>query len=390
MNTVLFIRSQSSHLPSYQERLVGVLHYARTRNWNVQTIDKPTLPQVRKLLAFWNPVGCIVESGSGRNSYPERVFARVPVVYLDREPQTLAGKAFCIASDSVAIAELAAKELLSLGFPHYGFAGNFEKLYWSEKRCEVFCNAVELSGKSCQTFIPLNMRGESVEFRKKLRAWIREIPKPCGIFAANDPVGAAVLSACMEEKIAVPEEVAVIGVDNLEILCENTHPTLSSIRQDYEKAGWLSAELLDRRIRNPSLKPQSLIFGSIGVIRRLSTRKIRHHNAWVMEVVERIRREACSGLKARDVVAGMKCSRRLAEIRFREVLGHSILDEIREVRFMRACVLLQNPDLTVSAVVERCGYRSEAHLRNMFRERTGQSMRTWRKRHGFGDFAKQS
>ncbi len=378
MTTVLFIRTHSSQLPVYQERLTGVCNYARGVDWHVQTIDRPTAAQVRKLLSFWKPVGCIIESGSGKNLYPESLFKGLPVIYLDRDPQTLPRKAFCVACDSVPIAQLAAKELLSLGLPHYAFVGNFTRISWSEVRRDAFVDALALNGRPCAVFAPTKASGDSVVFRRQLGEWLKGLPKPCGVFAANDPVGGAVLSACQEAGIDVPSEVAVLGVDNLEILCENTHPSLSSIMIDYEHAGRLAAELLARRLQKPSLKPKVLTFGACGVIRRLSTRELRRHNPAVVAAVERIRREACSGLKARDVIADMGCSRRLAEMRFREVLDHSILEEIQEARFSRATTLLLNPSLSVEEVAARCGYRSVAFLQKLFHRRTGRSMRAWR------------
>ena len=207
------------------------------------------------------------------------------------------------------------------------------------------------------------------------------MPLPCGVFAANDHLASVVLECAARVGIKVPKDMAVIGVDNDKSICEHTSPTLSSIISDFGRGGYMAGELLHNRISHPRRKEPNMRFGVLGVRRRESTFAYsRPADNRIRDAMEFIRLHACDGISSRDVVERMHCSRRMAEIRFREVMGCSMLDEIRAVRLSCAKELLANTSESVAAIADRCGYSTTESLRRIFLETDGITPFQWRKR----------
>ena len=178
----------------------------------------------------------------------------------------------------------------------------------------------------------------------------------------------------------VPEEIAVIGVDDDEQLCENAATSISSIRTDHEKSGYLAAELLAKCLSHRGAgKVGSMTFGTVGVHRRASTRHLTTQDVRVQRALEFIRRHVSERITVPDVVCEMGCSRRFADLRFREIVGHTILDEIRSVRMDCVKELLQKPDQSLSAIPDICGYVSLPALCREFKKLTGSTLRKWKK-----------
>lgn len=151
---------------------------------------------------------------------------------------------------------------------------------------------------------------------------------------------------------------------------------------DHERAGYLCAQLLDEKIKNPRLKGMFLKYGPVYTTRRLSTRRFPKSDKRVSKAIEYLRRTACDGVNIDMVAAVMGLKRRQAEIVFRAQTGHSIYDEIMNVRLENVEVLLYNPDQSIEAIAARCGWPTAAGLRKIFRARYGMSMREWRKQLG--------
>ena len=389
MKTILFF--ESAFCQTNQMQQDGARRYARAAGWQLRTIEYGRAARdrvgesgvkgredIRRLIAFWKADGCIVDCGNEPTTLKASDFKGVPVVFLDRHPDTIEPGTVCVSSDSESVASSAAHVLLGLGFNDYAYVGWLEPVTWSEERGERFAEIVNLNGKAFHLF-PKSARKLSDRcLHTMLLSWVKSLPRPCGILAANDYVAQIVLEACAQLRIAVPDEIAVVGVDNEVLICENTCPTLTSVMPDNDHAGYMAAEMLDGMIRGE--RQGSRTFGVLTVVRRQSTCRYRRSDMRVLAAVESIRRKACEGLTARAVIAEMGCSRRLAEIRFREVTGHSILDEITEVRLANARMLLRDPRKTVEIVAARCGYNSAVALRKAFLSHTGETLSAWRKR----------
>ena len=364
--TILYF--QSTDKVSALQKLEGAYGHARAHGWDLQVIE-PTVDErkAHELRRFWEPTGVIVECGTERNHLDPAIFGGIPIVFLDRNPRTLRGRQFCVMHDSAATARLAAKELLSLKLRSFAFVPWPEPRFWSHERENGFAEALRLNGHDYARFDVQGDGTDVLALQTQLERWLAGLPKPVGVFAANDRMAARVLSAAGHIGIAVPNDLAVIGVDNDELLCENTTPTLSSVMADFTAAGRLAAEMLAGCIAGRHAKPRTATFGPLRIVRRASTSRSARNDPDVLAACDIIRRRACDGLRARDVIALFSCSRRMAEIRFRKATGHSILDEIQAHRLAKAETMLRNATLDRNAIANFCGYASGNALMNFLR-----------------------
>ena len=386
MKTVLYFQSGLNE--DNLAKLEGVCRYAKAARWRVQTVlyadasfDRISCGgdplDVARLLDLWKPAGAIVESGSLRVRLDAREFGGLPLVFLDRE--AVPG-AVCVTSDAGAIAETAVQTLLPLGCAAYGYVPFTADVYWSRDRGLWFAELVRLNGRVCRRFAAGSLGADAGLFRRRLTDWLKAAPRPFGVFAANDYMGVIVLDCACAAGLKVPGDVAVLGVDDNRTFCDRSVPTLSSVIPDFGRAGYRAAELLDGLVTNPGRRVADATFGVLGVSRRASTFCYRRHDVRVMEAVEYIRRKACGPISASDVIARMKCARRTAELRFSEVVGRSILDEIQAVRLEHAKNVLRQSRASVREVAAACGYRTTEQLRRLFVAAEGLSPRAWRKR----------
>ena len=151
MDTVLFITYSDKY--SCADRIAGARRFAERRGWSVQVIERRgrTL-DMRGILDLWKPIGVIAECGGGIPEISARTLGRIPVVYLDEDPKRLRGHSLNVVSDTKAVGELAARELLALELPHYAFVGWYRPRFWAEERRAAFEAAVRLHGGTCESF----------------------------------------------------------------------------------------------------------------------------------------------------------------------------------------------------------------------------------------------
>ena len=378
-DTILFFQSSLRH---WVQRLRGIFRGAERFGWRVHVIDaSQPITNLQRLFEFWFPVGCIVEGGLYPHLISPKDMRFVPTVFCDVSPSIFEGqKGLFVKHDSRATATEAFRELQKLGWKNYAFVGYYSNLYWSKEREQAFGACVQASGSAFHLFNPPDCVSgtTALEFHKRLYRWLDALPKPCALLAANDSMAEAVLIACHSMNIDVPEEIAVIGIDNDELICEMVKPTLTSVQPDFEKAGYMSIELLAGKIDNPKLEKACLEFGPLQVVRRGSTGVLAVRNKTVASALELIRRESIHGLKAIDVINSMGCGRRKAEIAFHKATGSSILAKIDAARMDAAFAYLRDPRMRISAIADFCGYESSSNLRKRFRAVTGKSMRQWR------------
>ena len=378
METILFFISSTRH--TCGNRLEGIHRYARGRDWHVQVVERAFHKvNVKRQLDFWQPVGVIAECGSGASELNAEAFGAVPTVYFDAD-RAVHGPGCYVALDSAKVGALAAEHLLSLDLPHYAFAAFRMPLFWARERCEAFVEAVQRSrGCGVSVFDPGREQVPDVR-QQALEEWVRSLPRPCGVFAANDYVGEEIANICARMGISVPGDIAILGVDDDEQICENTMPTLSSIAPDFAHGGYLAAEMLGRLIDGDGPRKTLLRYEPVSVVVRQSTRHVASSCERIADAVEMIRRRACEGISAKDVASYIGIPRRTAEMQFRAATGRSIHQEIDEVRFAKVFALLKNPRQTLDAIPDLCGFSTCVALRKAFKLRTGLSMREWRAR----------
>lgn len=383
MKSILYF--QPSLCASNNAELNGVFRYARSSGWQVHVVPYGAAgdnrqhgagarakPDVRTLRALWRADGAIVDCGAAPKVLSPADFVRFPTVFLDYPGAQDVPK---VETDSTAIAETAARELLRLPCAACAFVPWRDPLKWSVERGVAFERIVRMNGREIFAFDA----DTDVYDDERLCAWLAAAPKPLGVFAANDYVASQVLSCAELMGIGVPDDISIIGVDNDLQICEHAVPPLTSIQLDHERGGYLAAELLSARIANPRRKVSSRVFGPIAVIHRESLCRFRRNDTRVGVAVGLIRKRACQGLTVAEVAAAVDCSPRLLEMRFREVLGHSVRDEILSVRTETAKLLLQEGSFSVAEIASRCGYGSTEALRKVFVSAEGVSPKRWRK-----------
>lgn len=363
------------------DALSGMRLFAESTDWKILPIDYEGSPfPVSELIRFWHPIGCVVIGEEGFNCVRKEIKAlrKTPVVYLGSTPNfTL--QTTRVVHNAQATADFAARELLLRDAAQYAFVG-FRKCIWSARRKDAFVRSMARNGKAVTTLDLVQgiaARGASESIR--LASWLRTVRKPCGILAADDSIAETILSICNQTDLVVPDDIAVIGVDDNEDICEHTSPTLTSIRPDFRQAGWFAARLLAKKILGAQNVPEETVFSISGIIRRGSTRIMKHADKAVSDALDRLRKPDGFRLTAREILSKFPCSRRNAEFRFRKATGHSVLQELMPVRIEHAKQLLVNSTLSISAIANACGYRYPAGLIRAFSAETGLTPQRWRR-----------
>ena len=214
----------------------------------------------------------------------------------------------------------------------------------------------------------------------RMEAWLKSLQKPVALFAAMDGRARQVLDACLDAGITVPEEVAVLGCDDDPLICEATFPTLSSIQLNSEHAGYLLAEHLDELMRGKRLRRRVDWCRPTRVAARRSTDATAMADKRVARACEYIWREAGhQSIGVPDVVSLFGSSRRYAENHFKAVVGRTIMEEIRLVKLGRVCALLEETNLSIGEIAEKCDFVSESNLGLLFRKRHNMTMTAYRK-----------
>jgi LacI family transcriptional regulator len=286
-----------------------------------------------------------------------------------------------IESDHAAIGRLAAEHLMERGFRRFA-CGGFTGHAWSSKRRVGFEAALASAGEVVSAYEspwggPTAHPWEQEQ--KRIGDWLRKLPRPVGVFACNDLRGQHVLDACQRVGLAVPEEVAVIGVDDDALVCELCNPPLSSIVPNAERIGYEAAELLDRLISGATTPTSEVLVAPLGVNARQSTDVLAIDDPHVAAAVRYIREHACDGATVNDVLARVPLSRTILERRFRKYLGRSPQAEIRFVQLKRAKQLLAETDLRLERVAELSGFAHPEYLSVMFKRETGQTPGRYRR-----------
>jgi LacI family transcriptional regulator len=288
-----------------------------------------------------------------------------------------------IIPDDSAIAKMAAEHLLNRGLRYLAYCG-FEDMFAIRNRGEIFRKTVADAGLKTYAYKePKSRAKRQWEIEQNIMAeWLRSLPKPVGIMACNDDRGRQVIEACKIAGLHVPEEVAVIGVDNDDLVCNLSNPPLSSIALNFERSGYETAELLDQLMAGKKPDNQTIVVPPTHIIARQSTDVLAVEDNEVARAVRFIRQHAKEAIPVDDVVREAAVSRRALERRFRTALNRSILDEIRRVHIELVTRMLIETSLSIAQIASNLGYTSVAHIARYFRREKGMSLLEYRKRFG--------
>lgn len=287
-----------------------------------------------------------------------------------------------VSNDNVAIGRQGGEHLLTLGHSRFCFAAA-EGSLWSDERLRGFDEATAQSRNDAVGVYAKKLAWwQRSEFSRELAQFLARQPRPFSIMAANDIIGMNVVGACRIAGLSIPEDVALVSVDNEELLCELSTPPMSSIPFDRHEIGFRAAERLDALMQGLIDYMPPLQITPLPVVERASSDLGSSGDGLVNAALAYIRREAKHGISAIDVVRQASCSRRTLESRFQHGLGHSILAEIHRVRVNHARHLLMETALPVSRVSSESGFNSVARFITVFSDLAGESPKRYRQRKG--------
>lgn len=383
---VLFFQAATPKSKAWRDKVAGVYRYAGGAKWQVQVVQSgATAGEIRYMLDVWKPVGCIVDRSLSAARNPEAIFRNVPVVLMDQNPRTSTGRYSNVNHDSAATAALAADELLRTGVEHFSYVPHALDTHWNRQREKALRETVKNRGKHFVAWGTTPFRhGPTTARQDRLVAKrLGELPKPLGLLCANDQVAQRVIRIATGLGLSIPRDATVVGIDNDELICENTKPTITSVLPDFQQGGFTAAALLDAAIRNPDAPAVLASYGPLEIVRRQSTQRFDCRDALVGRAMSVIAARVFDPAFHTDELAHrLKCSRSLLEMRFRRESGRSIREEIRRIRFEKALALLKNPHQAITPIPSLCGYTSEAFFKRLFKKETGLTMREWRKQKG--------
>jgi LacI family transcriptional regulator len=282
-----------------------------------------------------------------------------------------------VCQDDVAVGRAAAEHLLSRHLRNFAFAGDTHDAM-GKRRLEGFRRALRDAGLDC-ALLPGGERESRYWPRPETALGLRALPRPLGVFAKIDLVGLRVTAAAAEAGLRVPDEVAVVGADNDELVCRFSRPPLSSVRIDFEEIGFRAAGVLARLLKgrpapgSPVLVPPSAPAG------RMSSDVVAVADPELASALRFIREHAHEYVGVEDVLRAAPVSRRSLERKFKETLGRSPYREIMQVRLERVRELLEDTDIPIGEVARRTGFGSPQHLANVFRERFGSTPTEYRR-----------
>jgi LacI family transcriptional regulator len=267
------------------------------------------------------------------------------------------------------VVKLAVDHFVERGFRYFAFCGTrYGEHRYQDERSDRFSRAIADLGFACHVFRHRTARAQSWDKeQQEIAAWLRRLPKPVALMTCHDDRGQQVLDACLRADITVPDDVAILGVDNDPFLCNLSRPQLSSIDVNPERIGYQAAALLDRIMKGGRLPAKPLIFDPRGLVVRQSTDVMAVTDPHVAHAVRLIRTHATRPVNIKELVVQVPISRSALFRRFKERLGHSPKQELTRVRLDRAKELLCQSSLPIAMVAERAGYSDANHFIAIFR-----------------------
>jgi LacI family transcriptional regulator len=360
--------------------LVGIGEYILSHGpWRVYYAEHGRGERPPSWLLSWDGQGIIARS---ENHHMAKAVARLSIPVVDMTPSRLLPRSPWAKSDDAAVARLAAQHFFERGFRDFAFCGN-PRLNVSNRRGEFFTILVRGAGHPCSLYEATRKPMNGDEEVDDIGQWLMRLPKPVAVFAFNDGRGQQVLDGCRRAGLTVPEEVAVLGVDNDEVLCMLSPPPMSSIILNPHRTGWEAAALLALMMKGERIPPSAHLIPPVGVATRQSTDILAVVDPQIARALRYIREHACECISVGDVLQHCPMARRAMENRFKKLLGRTPRQEIVRVQLSRVKELLVGTKLTVGEIAERTGFEPD-YLSVVFKQEAGMTPSEFRKKLGLG------
>jgi LacI family transcriptional regulator len=362
-----------------RDLLCGIADYARTYGpWTFYHEERSLGDPIPAKLRSWGPEGVLARVEAASQVRQLRALG-VPVVGLSHQDDARGLPSVIVDPD--AIVRLAVDHLWQCGLRQFAYCG-FDGFAFSDQRRRLF--AEYLNGLGCEAHMfdgrrqtrPARLASTEVRAQRdlaRLVGWLQGLPKPVGLVACNDMRAYQVLTACGEAGIAVPDRVAVIGVDNDPVQCALCDPPLSSIDSNGRKVGYEAAALLDRLVAGQGVQRKLVLIEPLGVVARQSTDVLAVSDREFVEIARYVREHAHQGLTVAELVRHTSLSRSTLERRFAANLGHSVNAEIDRVKLERVRELLLSTDLPLGEVARLAGFTHVETMHRLFKKATGQT-----------------
>jgi LacI family transcriptional regulator len=358
--------------------IIGIARYSKLKGpWTFykEPIDlKSSIPH----LTSWKPDGIIMRDSLITRELLNLKIPTILAVHDSSYPKDLP----VIKTDSQAIARLASRHLIEKGLKNFAFFG-FENYDWLRERRYYFSCFNSESGYRTHIYIPRKRinNNEWENEQQEVIDWVNALPKPVGIFACNDDHGQHILEVCKLINLKVPEDVAVIGVDNDPIICDISDPPLTSIALNVESAGYEAAKLIDSMIDSKKTSGKQIMVSPTHIIQRQSTDILAVNDIDVSKAIQFIKKNAKNKIRVEDVVKATSINRRTLERRFRRTIQRSIYNEIQNVRIELITKFLIETDLSISQITDLFNFTDAEHISRYFRREKGVGLREFRKLH---------
>ncbi len=360
--------------------LRGIARYSRLHGPWAFFSERGEPSRMISLLKNWGANGIITYIPDGKN--PQNIIpAGMPAIILALNSQVEGYPNIMGNWENDGIT--AAEYFLNRGFKNFAYC-SYSNLEWPRVRGKSFQNRINREGYDVilyeHPFLSIHKHWEKEQ--DHLAKWLESLPKPVAVLACNDDRGKHVLEACKIADLCVPEQVAVLGIDNDETICELTQPPLSSIAVNTERAGYEAAELMDKMLKGYKPKNDENIYvQTLQVVTRQSTDILAIDDEVVARAIRYIRNNSKRPLQVDDVAEAVAVSRRGLERRFNSHLGNSIHHEIRQARIREICNLLLETNLNISQISQHLGFPEIPHMTRFFTREIGASPMEYRKKH---------
>jgi len=359
-----------------RELLCGIARYSRLHSsWSFYREPSGLKSSVPRL-TNWNASGIIMRDSLITKELLNLELPTIIVLHDAERPKYLP----TVITDAKTIVKLAADHLLDRGLKHFAFCG-YKNIFWSNNRESNFQKYIEDAGFEVHIYEPpFHHKFKSWYHEQSfMKEWLKKLPLPIGIMACNDDRGQHILEVRKSLGINVPEEVAVIGVDNDQLICELGDPPLTSVALNTESAGYAAAELLDRLMNGEEMKGQEILVSATHVVKRQSTDLLAIDDKNVADAIWFIRQNAKNKLRVDDVVAETCLGRRSLESGFRKILQRSIQEEIRRVRVELISQMLIETNMSVAQITSLFNFADYDHISRYFKKEKGLGLREFRK-----------
>jgi len=326
-----------------------------------------------KRVLKWQP-DCIVMN----NNFEVSDFEELKVPIFITSTKYIESGAVNIISDDSKIGKLGATYFINRGYKNLAFYGS-NQVFWSYRRKVAFQKTV-VSNNLSFFEAELELNDDWLKNAKHLTYWLKELPKPVGIMACSDGFGVQLLKASQLAELNVPEEVAVLGIDNDEFVCNLYGLPMSSIDQNSESIGLEVAQHIFLNLRHGKELPKEIIGKNFRIVSRRSTDLFAIKDFELKKALEFIKQHSKDRkLNVDEVVNETILSRRLLEIRFRKLLNRTILQEIKRIRINIICKNLIQTNKPINRIAYEMGFNSLTSFSNSFKKEMGISALEYRK-----------